>query len=107
MDISLAGPAVRADRRPLVVAELRDSPLSVDECLAAVSLPEAGGTALFVGTVRDHDGGRGVVELEYVAHPLAEREMAAVAREVAEFGGARPRAGGPPSGADGRDHDVA
>jgi molybdopterin synthase catalytic subunit len=75
MDISLG---------PRVFAELRDEPLSVDECLAAVSVPEAGGTALFVGTVRDHDGGRAVVELEYVAHPLAARDLATVAREVAE-----------------------
>ncbi|MDT3441173.1 MULTISPECIES: molybdenum cofactor biosynthesis protein MoaE [unclassified Pseudofrankia] len=84
MDISLAAAPVHADGRALVVAELRDSSLSVDECLAMVSLPGAGGTALFVGTVRDQDGGRPVVELEYVAHPLAEREMAAVARQVAD-----------------------
>ncbi|WP_084010528.1 molybdenum cofactor biosynthesis protein MoaE [Pseudofrankia sp. DC12] len=84
MDISLPAPMVRADARPLVVAALRDSPLSVDECLAAVKLPEAGGTALFVGTIRDHDGGRSVVELEYTAHPSAGRELVAVAREVAD-----------------------
>jgi molybdopterin synthase catalytic subunit len=68
---------------PRVFAELRAEPLSVDECLAAVTVPEAGGTALFIGTVRDHDGGRSVVELEYLAHPLAERELAAVAHAVA------------------------
>ncbi|ADP78851.1 molybdenum cofactor biosynthesis protein MoaE [Pseudofrankia inefficax] len=84
MDLSLAAPVARADRRPLVVAALRDAPLSVDECLAAVALPEAGGTALFIGTVRDHDGGKSVVELEYSAHPSAEQTMAAVAREVAD-----------------------
>ncbi|OHV37429.1 MULTISPECIES: molybdenum cofactor biosynthesis protein MoaE [Pseudofrankia] len=95
MDISLAASSVGADGGALVVAELRDSPLSVDECLAAVSLPGAGGTALFVGTVRDHDDGRPVVELEYVAHPLAEREMTAVAREVAD--GAAPGATGAPA----------
>ena len=67
---------------PQIFAELRDQPLSVDECLAAVTVPEAGGTAVFIGTVRDHDGGRAVVELEYVAHPLAERVLAAVARDV-------------------------
>src|SRR5262245_61204537 len=83
MDVSLAGSPVGVDPQAVVVAELRDSPLSVDECLAAVSLPDAGGTAVFVGTVRDHDGGRAVVELEYVAHPRAEREMAEVARAVA------------------------
>jgi len=95
MDIPLAARPHRADGRALAVAGLRDSPLSVDECLAAVALPEAGGTALFVGTVRDHDGGQSVVELEYVAHPSAERELAAVAREVADGTGAGPAGAGP------------
>ncbi|MBX6391506.1 MAG: molybdenum cofactor biosynthesis protein MoaE, partial [Frankia sp.] len=79
---SVAQPAAGPER-PLVLAELRDQPLSVDECLAAVALPQAGGTAVFVGTVRDHDAGRHVVELQYVAHPLAAQELLAVAREVA------------------------
>ena len=37
---------------------IRDTPLSVDEVFAAVGDDAAGGTALFVGTVRDHDGAR-------------------------------------------------
>jgi len=84
MDLYPVGLAVRAGNSPLVIAELRAAPLSVDECLAAVALPEAGGTALFVGTVRDHDGGKPVVELEYTAHPSAPRQLAEVAREVAD-----------------------
>jgi molybdopterin synthase catalytic subunit len=72
-----------------VLARLCAGPLSVDECLAAVTLPEVGGTAVFVGTVRDHDHGRQVVELEYVAHPSAGREIARVAAAVAAAGGAR------------------
>lgn len=59
---------------------LRDKPLSVDEVLAAVADPGAGGTCLFVGTVRDVDGGRGVAELDYSAHP----SVAGVLREVAD-----------------------
>jgi molybdopterin synthase catalytic subunit len=59
---------------------LRETPLSVDEVLAAVTDPGVGGTALFVGTVRDDDEGRGVDALGYSAHPTAER----VFREVAE-----------------------
>jgi len=106
MDVSLAESPVRAAGPALVVAELRDSPLSVDECLAAVSLPDAGGTALFVGTVRDHDGGRPVVELEYVAHPRAEREMAAVAREVAAGGVPDMSAVEPDSAVAGHRHDA-
>src|SRR5690606_34055661 len=43
-------------------------PLRVDEALALVRRPEAGGTALFVGMVRDHNEGREVVLLEYEAY---------------------------------------
>ena len=35
--------------------DIRDSALSSDEVLAAVADPTAGGTALFIGTVRNHD----------------------------------------------------
>lgn len=62
---------------------IRDTPLSVDECLAAVSDPAAGGTAVFVGAVRDEDSGKGVVELEYTAHPRAEAELQRIAAAVA------------------------
>jgi molybdopterin synthase catalytic subunit len=69
-----------ADRVRLV--ELRAGPLSVDEVLAAVRDPGVGGTALFVGTVRDQDDGRGVVALEYSAHPSAQEQMRAVAERA-------------------------
>jgi molybdopterin synthase catalytic subunit len=65
------------------LAELRDEPLSVDEVLAAVAHPSAGGTAVFVGTVRDHDGTREVETLEYTAHPTAPATLRAVATRVA------------------------
>jgi molybdopterin synthase catalytic subunit len=65
------------------LAEMRDAPLSVDEVLAAVSDPAAGGIALFVGTVRDHDSGRDVTRLGYSAHPSAEVELRRVAEKVA------------------------
>jgi molybdopterin synthase catalytic subunit len=65
------------------LAELRDTPLSVDEVLSAVSDPAAGGIALFVGTVRDNDHDRGVVRLGYTAHPSAAAEMRRVAEKVA------------------------
>jgi molybdopterin synthase catalytic subunit len=69
------------------LAELRAEPLSVDEVLAAVSDPAAGGIALFTGTVRDHDEGRGVVRLSYSAHPTAAAELRRVAEKVAaDFG---------------------
>ena len=62
--------------------DIRDTPLSVDECLAAVRRPAAGGIAVFVGVVRDHDHGRGVVELDYSAHPSAAEVLAGVADRV-------------------------
>jgi molybdopterin synthase catalytic subunit len=65
------------------LAELRDTPLSVDEVLSAVSDPAAGGIALFVGTVRDNDHDREVVRLGYTAHPSAAAEMRRVAEKVA------------------------
>jgi molybdopterin synthase catalytic subunit len=63
--------------------ELRDEPLSVDEVRAAVADAAAGGIALFLGAVRDHDHGRGVLRLSYSAHPSAEAELRRVAEKVA------------------------
>lgn len=62
---------------------LRDTPLDVAEVLAAVEDPRAGGVVSFTGLVRDHDGGRGVDELEYSAHPDAEAALRRVAEQVA------------------------
>ncbi len=65
------------------LAELRDTPLSVDEVRAAVADPGAGGIALFLGAVRDHDGARHVTRLSYSAHPSAAAELRVVAEKVA------------------------
>lgn len=67
---------------PIRLLAIRDTPLSLDEVYAAVGDPAAGGTAVFVGTVRDHDGGRSVTSLAYSAHPSAERELRRVAEKV-------------------------
>ena len=65
------------------IAEFRDTPLSVDEIRVAVADPGAGGIALFVGTVRDHDGPREVTRLSYSAHPSAAAELRIIAEKVA------------------------
>ncbi|HLV68745.1 MAG TPA: molybdenum cofactor biosynthesis protein MoaE [Polyangiaceae bacterium] len=58
-------------------------PLRVELALELVRRPEAGGTALFVGTVRDHNEGRSVVLLEYEAYvSMAIKEMERIAREL-------------------------
>jgi molybdopterin synthase catalytic subunit len=62
---------------------IRETALSVDEVLAAVSDPRAGGTALFVGTVRDNDEGKDVTGLGYSAHPSVETALREVAARVA------------------------
>lgn len=65
------------------LAELRESALSVDEVGAAVADPAAGGIAVFIGAIRDHDHGRGVARLSYSAHPSAAAELRRVAEKVA------------------------
>jgi molybdopterin synthase catalytic subunit len=65
-------------------AELRDTPLSVDEVHDAVMDPAAGGIALFTGLVRNHDGGRQVTALTYTAHPTAADELRRVAERIAD-----------------------
>ncbi|WP_433497850.1 molybdenum cofactor biosynthesis protein MoaE [Sphaerimonospora sp. CA-214678] len=62
---------------------IRDTELSVDEVLSAVGDHAAGGTGVFVGTVREQDQGRPVTLLSYSAHPSAERELRRVAEKVA------------------------
>lgn len=61
---------------------IRDTPLSVDEVFRAVGDAAAGGIALFVGTVRDHDEGAAVTGLGYSSHPSAVEELRRVAEKV-------------------------
>ncbi len=67
----------------VVRASVVGTPLVVDEHAALVSAAAAGALVTFAGVVRDHDGGRGVRELEYSGHPSAERIIQEVARDVA------------------------
>jgi molybdopterin synthase catalytic subunit len=64
------------------LAEMRAEPLSIDEVRAAAADPAAGAIVLFLGTVRDHDHGRGVTGLSYSAHPSAAAELSRVAEKI-------------------------
>jgi molybdopterin synthase catalytic subunit len=70
----------------VALAAVTDQPLStaVHEELAAQA---AGGTAgaivSFVGAVRNHDGGRDVVALDYSAHPTAAEVVGNVVADIA------------------------
>ncbi len=66
------------------LVELRQSPLDVAEVVAALDDAASGGLALFIGRVRDHDGGRSVDGLDYSAHPTVTDRMRDVCRRVAE-----------------------
>jgi molybdopterin synthase catalytic subunit len=78
-------PASRPGR--VTLAAVRDTELVVDEVVAAVADSRAGGHALFVGTVRDHDDGREVTGLRYQAHPSATQRLRDVLEAVAASDG--------------------
>ena len=80
-DPSLVDSSVMED-----LLRLQHEVLSVDEAIRHVSSRRAGGTCVFLGTVRDHsDGVEGVTRLEYEAYEeVAEAAMAKVAAEVRE-----------------------
>jgi molybdopterin synthase catalytic subunit len=61
---------------------VREHPLSVDEVLAAVADPSAGGTVVFIGTVRNEDSGKPVDGLGYSAHPTVADALQSVADQV-------------------------
>jgi molybdopterin synthase catalytic subunit len=65
------------------LAELRETPLDVAEVVAALDDETAGGLTLFVGRVRDHDHGKGVLGLDYSAHPTAADRLRDVCERVA------------------------
>ena len=66
------------------LVDLRETPLDVAEVVAALDDDASGGLTLFVGRVRDHDGGRNVDGLDYSAHPSALDRMREVCERVAK-----------------------
>lgn len=62
---------------------IRETPLDVTEVVAALDDDASGGLTLFVGRVRDHDGGKGVDGLDYTAHPTAADRLREVCERVA------------------------
>ena len=62
---------------------IRDVALDVGEVVEALDDVSAGGLTLFVGRVRDHDGGQGVTALDYSAHPSAYARLQEVCDRIA------------------------
>ena len=67
----------------LRLVDLRETPLDVSEVVAALDDDASGGLTLFVGRVRDHDGGRSVDGLDYSAHPSARDRMREICERIA------------------------
>jgi molybdopterin synthase catalytic subunit len=67
----------------VVRAAMTEQPINLTEHEELVAHQSAGAIVGFVGMIRDHDGGRRVVRLEYSAHPSAAQVMADVVAEVA------------------------
>jgi molybdopterin synthase catalytic subunit len=66
-----------------VLVRISGGPIPVDEALAFVGDPGAGGTCLFVGTVRDRSDAGDVTGLHYEAwEELATRRLGEIAEEM-------------------------
>jgi molybdopterin synthase catalytic subunit len=65
------------------LARISERTILLEDAVRAVTVSGAGAVVTFSGIVRDHDGGRTVVLLEYEAHPSASDVLESVARAVA------------------------
>jgi molybdopterin synthase catalytic subunit len=74
---------LRAPSRRVVGVSVTSAALDVAQLEALVADRAAGAVVSFAGVVRDHDGGRPVTMIEYVAHPSAEAVLEGVAADVA------------------------
>lgn len=64
---------------------LSESQISVEDCEAFVQSPDAGGTVVFIGTVRNRTQAKTVVRLEFEAYgPMAVSEMRKIAEQALE-----------------------
>ncbi|MEM9594884.1 MAG: molybdenum cofactor biosynthesis protein MoaE [Acidobacteriota bacterium] len=64
-------------------AQLVDGPIDVAALERAVAAADCGAVVLFLGTVRDHHGGRAVARLDYSAYrPLAESTLASIVADL-------------------------
>lgn len=69
------------DTRPL--ARITDTAIDTREVEEAVWSTADGAVVTFSGVVRDHDGGRGVHDIEYSAHPTAADVLARLCEQIA------------------------
>lgn len=72
-----------------VLAVITSEPIDEAAIRGAVEAPESGAVVLFCGVVRNHDDGRGILSLDYQAHPDAQYLLAECCRKASEKSGLR------------------
>lgn len=69
----------------MIDIKISDQVLSEKECFDFVADNSAGGTVVFIGTVRNQTQGKKVKRLEFESYiPMAEKELRKIAKEVEE-----------------------
>ncbi|KPH15346.1 molybdenum cofactor biosynthesis protein MoaE [Chryseobacterium sp. ERMR1:04] len=67
----------------MIDIKITDEPLNVSECLAAAADIECGGTASFIGAVRNNTRNKKVIRLEFECYkPMALKELRKIADEA-------------------------
>ena len=67
----------------MIDIQIFESKLDEGKCHQLVADPSAGGTVVFVGTVRNQTQGKKVIRLDFEAYaPMAIKEMEKIARQV-------------------------
>jgi len=69
----------------MIDIQIKNSPLDVQSCIDYTNHRNAGGTAVFVGTVREFTKEKKVVRLEFESfEPMAIKEMTKIAEQAQE-----------------------
>lgn len=67
------------------MVEITRDKIDINQILAAVEEPSAGGVALFIGRVRNHADGRAVLRMEYEGYAeMARKELEKIEAKVRE-----------------------
>jgi molybdopterin synthase catalytic subunit len=69
----------------MIDIQIKNTPLNTDECIHFAAAPEAGGSTVFIGTVRNETKGKKVVRLKFEAYePMALKELQKIAETAVE-----------------------
>lgn len=69
----------------MIDIQIKDTPLDQNECSKVVEDNGAGGTVVFIGTVRDQTKGKKVLRLEFESYaPMAIKEMRKIAESITD-----------------------